>query len=40
MAEQGKGVLMVTHDVNLARASHRIYILQNGKLKQSVNGEV
>ena len=40
LAAEGKAVLMVTHDVNLAKASHRIYILRNGKLRESVDGEV
>ncbi len=40
LASQGKAVLMVTHDVNLAKASQRIYILRNGKLRESVDGEV
>lgn len=40
LASQGKGILMVTHDINLARASHKIYVLRNGKLKQSLDGEV
>ena len=39
LAAEGKAVLMVTHDVNLAKASHRIYILRNGKLRESVDGE-
>ncbi len=40
LASQGKGVLMVTHDINLARAAHKIYLLRNGKLSQSLDGEV
>lgn len=40
LASQGKAVLMVTHDINLARASHKIYVLRDGKLHRSIEEEV
>jgi len=40
LANKGKAVLMVTHDINLARASHKIYVLRDGKLHISIEEEV
>ena len=40
LAQNGKTILMVTHDIDLAQASHKKYIIRNGKLEQSIDGEV
>ncbi|MCY3414745.1 MAG: ABC transporter ATP-binding protein [Candidatus Heimdallarchaeota archaeon] len=34
LATQGKTILMVTHDVKLAHASQKVYILQNGVVSE------
>jgi putative ABC transport system ATP-binding protein len=39
LASQGKGILMVTHDVILANSSQRTYVLRNGKLHLSLDKE-
>ena len=38
LASQGKAILMVTHDIDLARAAHSRYVLRDGKLLMSLNG--
>ena len=40
LATKGKAILMVTHDIDLARASHKTYVLRDGVLKKSLEGEV
>ena len=35
-----KGILMVTHDVDLAQASQKVYVLRNGKLEEQIAMEV
>lgn len=36
LAEMGKSILMVTHDVGLAHASHQVFILRDGKVAKEV----
>ena len=38
LAVQGKAILMVTHDIDLAHAAHARYVLRDGKLHMSLNG--
>lgn len=38
LAAQGKTILMVTHDIDLAHAAHVRYVLRGGKLLMSLNG--
>ena len=40
LAKEKKGILMVTHDIELARASDRVYIIRNGRLEESLAQEV
>jgi len=40
LAREKKGILMVTHDIELARASDRVYIIRNGRLEESLAREV
>jgi len=40
LAGHGKGILMVTHDIELARASDRVYVIRNGFLEESLDQEV
>ncbi len=40
LAREKKGILMVTHDIELARASDRVYIIRNGSLEESLTQEV
>ena len=36
LCSMGKAILMVTHDVNLAHASHQVFILREGKVEAEV----
>ena len=40
LARQKKSILMVTHDIELAKASDRVYVIRNGRLEESLDGEV
>ena len=36
LASEGKAILMVTHDVDLAQAADKVYVLRDGRLEQEV----
>ena len=39
LASDGKIVLMVTHDVKLARAANKVFVLKNGQINEEIEGK-
>ncbi len=40
LAKQGKAILMVSHDIKLAHAAQKVYILKNGVVHEELEDEV
>ena len=36
LVNKGKGILMVTHDIQLAKASDRVFVIRNGRLEETL----